>query len=279
MQNFQTLNNDHLKRFAPSVFTETAGEKTSSKYQHISTIQIVDGLASEGFLPVMAMQSRARSADKRAHTKHMLRFRHHSATANSAGLYPELVLINSHDGLSSYRLMAGLFRLVCTNGIIAGERFAEVRVKHQGNILDNVIEGTYTVMDSANKMLEHADNMSAIILSEPEKIIFAESVHSLRFEGKSVDESGINPRKFLEVRRGSEQGKNDLFTVFNVAQENAIKGGLTGYALHEKGKYTRKNDGARVARISTREVLSIDKNTSLNRALWQLAEKMAELKA
>lgn len=111
----------------------------------------------------------------------MLRFQRHDVLQNNQGLYPELVLINSHDGLSSYRLMAGLFRVVCSNGMIAGQAYNEIRIKHQGDVLGNVIEGTYKVIETANNMLDVSDDMASIHLNDDEKMIFAEAAHSLKF--------------------------------------------------------------------------------------------------
>ena len=95
-------------------------------------------------------------------------------------------------------------------------------------------------------------------------------MHQLRFDGDdTLTKEAIKPEQFLRPRRYQEKGKDDLFTVFNIAQENAIKGGLRGWARDEKG---------RVKRASTREIKSIDQNNALNRALWTLAERMMQLK-
>lgn len=266
-------------RHAPSIFTMDSAARTSDKYQHISTLQVIDGLRGEGFIPVWAAQCRSRLAHKRAFTKHMLRFRHVDAVANQHGLFPELVLINSHDGLSSYRLMAGVYRMVCSNGLIAGDTYEQVRVRHQGDIVGNVIEGTYQVMDNSRKLIESSDNMARLELTHDERKIFAEAAHAIKFDGETVENTGIKPEQLLKARRYQEIGKNDLFTAFNVIQENALKGGMTGYALDNDGRYRNRTTGERMRKVTTREVKSIDAGTTLNRALWTLAEKMAALKS
>lgn len=263
-----SINLENLKKRVPSVFTESGSNKTSDKYKHISTANIVNGLLHEGFVPTWATQCRTRLADKRDFTKHMMRFRHVNARPTASGLYPEIVLINSHDGLSSYRLMAGVFRLVCSNGLIAGNTYDEIRVRHQGDILGNVIEGTYRVIEDSKKMIGSAERMSTIALSNPEKKFFAEAAHSIRFENSSMSEA-IEAVKLLSPRRSVEINKDDLFTVFNIAQENLIKGGVYGYAKDANGYQKR---------VRTRAINSIDQNTILNRALWSLAEKMMQLK-
>ena len=267
----QALPLETLKIRVPSIFTTEGAAHTSEKYKHISTIEVVNGLMKEGFMPVKATQSRTRIADKKAYTKHMLRFRHVDSKPTVGGLFPEIVLVNSHDGLSSYKLMAGIFRLVCSNGLVAGNTFRQVRVKHQGDVIGNVIEGTYEIVSEANRALEHTDKMGAVILSPEEKLIFAESVHQIRFDGdESLAKQAIIPAKFLQPRRYQEQGKHDLFSVMNIVQENVIRGGLRGIAKDSQG-YRKQ--------VVTREIKSIDQNNALNRAIWTLAEKMMALKA
>jgi hypothetical protein len=266
---FKVLSLEYLQQKVPSIFTENRAERTSGKYQHISTARVIDGLLAEGFVPTWAAQCRCRLTEKKAYTKHMLRFRHVNAKPTSSGLFSEIVLVNSHDGLSSYRLMAGVYRLVCSNGLIAGKTYNEIRVRHQGDILGEVIEGTYEIIKDSQKMIEAADQMSAIKLHPREKMIFAEAAHTLRFEDSSISEA-IKPVQLLEPRRFEELEKDDLFTVFNVAQEHIMKGGLRGYAKNLNGRYKK---------VRSRAVSSIDQNTALNRALWSLAEKMMELKS
>jgi hypothetical protein len=228
----------------------------------------VRGLEGEGFVPVWATQCRTRKEGKRLFTKHMMRFRHVDAVANNDGLFPELVLINSHDGLSSYRLMAGVYRMVCANGLIAGDTFNEVKVRHKGDIIGNVIEGTYEVMKDARTLLDHARSMSEIQLDSQERMIFAEAAHQLKFDGEEQGKA-ITAEKFLRPRRYQEADKSDLFTTFNIVQENVIKGGLSGWGRDANNRHRR---------TTMREVKSIDSSTALNKALWTLAEKMAELK-
>lgn len=265
---FNVMNTEQLRMRAPSIFSKGSAEQTSGKYQHISTIEIIEKLILEGFMPKAAAQCNSRLKDRKAFAKHMVRFRHIDARPTVSGLYPEIILINSHDGLSSYRLMAGLYRMVCSNGLMAGKEYEEIRIRHQGDVMHNVIEGTYEVIKNSNQMLETADKMGSIKLSEAEKQIFAESAHAIRFDENEIGQ-GFDPKQLLNIRRRDEMNKNDLFTVFNVLQENLIKGGIQGYTKDKEG---------RLKRTRMRAVKSIDQNTTLNRALWSLAEKMMALK-
>lgn len=257
-----------LQRKAPSIFTQTRAEGTSDRYQHISTLEIIEKLMGEGFKPTVAKQSNSRLESKKSFAKHCIRFRHVDTVPSASQLFPELVLINSHDGLSSYRLYAGLYRLVCSNGLVAGQEYEDVKVRHQGDVVGNVIEGTYSIIDTAKQLIHVTEKMGSVQLDRDEQLLFAEAAHILRFEESEVGQS-INPKQLLAPRRGAEVNKDDLFTVFNIVQENVIKGGLRGYGRDSQG-YPK--------RIRTREIKSIDQDTSLNRALWTLTEKMMQLK-
>ncbi len=271
------INEDYLREHVPSIFSNDVSEKVSSRYTQVSTWQVLQALNKEGYIPVKAMQCRSRLPSKRDHTKHMIRFRHADSIADSSGLFPELVLVNSHDGLSSYRLMAGLYRMVCSNGMIAGDTYAEIKVRHQGDIVGQIIEGTYSVVDDGQKMLSVAHEMESINLNNDEKHLFARALHQVRFpnEGQKdkdgvIQLSGIEPMKLLQPKRWNERDKNDLWTVFNAGQENILKGGVRGMV---------RDANNRLRQVTTRAVNSIDKNTTLNRALWTLAEEMKRLKS
>ncbi|WP_425459845.1 DUF932 domain-containing protein, partial [Escherichia coli] len=113
-------------------------------YTYIPTITLLDKLREEGFQPFFACQSRVRDEDKRGHTKHMVRLRREGA--NKGTEVPEIILLNSHDGSSSYQMIPGMFRFVCTNGLVCGTSFGEIRVPHKGDIVGRVIEGAYEVL-------------------------------------------------------------------------------------------------------------------------------------
>ena len=90
---------------------------------YIPTIEVLRGLRKEGFEPFMVAQGQSRVEGKAEFTKHMIRIRHagHVSTRPEAN---EIILINSHDGASSYQMLAGVFRL-CP----AGDRRNYVRCR------------------------------------------------------------------------------------------------------------------------------------------------------
>ncbi|RQP97730.1 DUF932 domain-containing protein [Burkholderia stagnalis] len=257
------LSDDQIRRVAPSIFADGKHESRSERYTYIPTIDVLRGLRNEGFQPFMICQTRVRDSSKREFTKHMLRLRHaNQITGEEAD---EIVLLNSHDGTSSYQMLAGTFRFVCQNGMVAGENIADIRVPHKGNVVQNVINGAFDVLDGFDLIREQKNGMRAVTLDRDEQQAFARSALALRYDPTEVDAPApISESQLLPPRR-FEDRRDDLWTIFNRVQENLTKGGLHG----------RSRSGRA---MSTRPITGIDQNVKLNRALWMLADAMRQLK-
>jgi hypothetical protein len=221
---------------------------------------------------------RTRDMDRRGFAKHLIRFRHQGDLTGSGERRVgdtsfEVTLRNAHDGTAAYEFLAGLFRLICLNGMTVDEgTVASVHVRHSGNRehqVGQVIEGAYTVLDQGPRVIEKVKSWQQIELSQDERMAFAEAAHTVRFaDAEGTVETPIQARQLILARRPADMG-NDLWKTFNVIQENAVRGGLSAMSRDANG---------RPKRSTTREVRGIDGDLKLNRALWQLAEKMAELK-
>lgn len=260
----EPLCDDQLRAVVPSIFAEEAHASRSDKYVYVPTIQIVQGLRREGWEPFFAVQATPRDRSRFGHAKHMLRMRRRDDIG--AGEAAEVILVNSHDGTTSYQMFGGLIRWVCTNSMIAGEQFQEVRVPHKGRIEDQIIEGAYTIAQDFPRLIDSSREMAALTLSKPEQRVFAEAALVARYGDETAP---VTPEQVLRRRRSADVG-DDLWTTFNAVQENIIRGGLAGRRMGENG---------RVIRRTTRPVAGIDQNVGVNRALWTLAEGMRALKA
>ncbi|MBN3785946.1 DUF932 domain-containing protein [Burkholderia sp. Ac-20353] len=258
------LSDEQIHRVAPSIFADCKHESRSERYTYIPTIDVLRGLRKEGFQPFMVCQTRVRDSGKREFTKHMLRLRHaDQITGDEAD---EIVLLNSHDGTSSYQMLAGTFRFVCQNGMVAGENIADIRLPHKGNIVQNVIDGAFDVLDGFDLIREQKDGMRTVTLQHDEQQAFARSALALRYDPTDAEAPApITGTQLLAPRR-FEDRRDDLWTVFNRVQENLTKGGLHGRARSGRA-------------MSTRPITGIDQNVKLNRTLWMLADAMRQMKA
>ena len=127
-----------------------------------------------------------------------------------------------------------------------------------------MIEGSYTIIHEAPTALAQVEQWQHLHLSPPEQEVLAEAALELRDSTLEVQ-----PRALLAPRRwedGHPDRPRDLWRTMNVTQENLMRGGVQG--RNEQGQRRR-----------LRGVTSVDGDTRINRALWVLAERMAELKA
>lgn len=270
--NAVALTEDQLRAAAPSVFATTAHESRSDRFRPIPTIEVIKGLANEGFSVVSAKQAVTRDAGKRPFTKHLLRLRRLDKADEYIrdGVAFEVLLKNANDGSSGYDLMAGFLRFICSNGLVVGDKLSEVKVRHTGDVVSKVIDGTFSVLNTSQRLLEAPALWSGVKLNRDETMAFAQAAHALRFdEPEEGQKPSIDPVKLLTVRRPEDQEPN-LWNVFNIVQENVVKGGLTGRSTNPETRQVR--------RVRTREVKGIDQDVKLNKGLWVLAEFFAQQK-
>ncbi|MEP9369796.1 DUF932 domain-containing protein [Xanthobacter sp. VNH20] len=259
----EALDNETLYRHVPSIFAREAHDSRSERYVYVPTIEIVEGLRREGWFPFFAVQAVPRDGERMGHAKHMLRLRRDGGIGKQEAA--EVIIVNSHDGTSAYQMFAGVLRFVCTNSMIAGERFEEVRVPHKGGIQDQIIEGVYTVAEDFPRLIDATEGMKDTRLSQAEQTVLAEASLVARY---GEDESPVRPDQIIAPRRREDVGQS-LWQTFNVIQENLIRGGVDG---------RRQTSDGRIRRSRTRAINGIDQNVGLNRALWTLAEGMQRLK-
>lgn len=267
------LSNEALLAKVPSVFADDKHGSRSERYTYIPTIRVLDALRDSGFVVVDAKQGRSRIEGKAAFTKHLVRLQFRKdepAAYEIGGLIPEVVLVNSHDGTSTYQLKAGMLRIACLNGlIVADTEFGSMKVTHTGQVAQEVIEGSFTVIEEARRAIGQADQWSQITLSQPEQQAFAESARVLRL-GDATGEvnSPIRADQFLVPRRREDVG-NDLWRTFNRVQEQVIQGGLSAVG---------RDANNRRRRVTTRTINGIGDDVRLNQALWSLGQRMEQLK-
>ncbi|SCX44833.1 DUF932 domain-containing protein [Nitrosospira sp. Nsp1] len=130
------LSDDQIRAVVPSIYAEAPHQSRSERYSYIPTAAVLTELRKEGFQPFMVTQTRVRNEDRCDHTKHMIRLRHANQVNDS--IANEIILLNSHDGTSSYQMPTGAFRFVCANGLVCGDTVADVRIPHKGDVTGQV---------------------------------------------------------------------------------------------------------------------------------------------
>ncbi|TDO10669.1 MULTISPECIES: DUF932 domain-containing protein [Halomonas] len=260
------LTHDQLHRVAQAIFAQQPDQAVSERYGFVPTINVVDALQAEGWYPVRAQQTNVRQMERQSVARHLIRFRQDPDRQISVGdSVTELVLTNSHDRSAAFQLDLGLFRLICLNGMVTpvGD-VGGIRVRHGKQIVDEILEGSIQLSHQVPRIAEGVEAFRSTLVSQDEAQLFAETALSLRYGDDWQQTSPVQPGALLEARR-TEDANGSLWSVFNRTQENLFKGGLRGRSA--TGRRTR-----------TRPIHSVTEDVRLNRALWTLAERFADLK-
>jgi hypothetical protein len=275
-----SLSLEEMKARFPTIFAKEPHDSRSNRYVFVSTETMLRRLVEREFLPVEVRMARSRDESRRGFQKHSIRFRHASDLGGGGERRVgdtsfEVLLRNAHDGSSSYQFMAGLLRLVCLNGMVVSDgTVGSVKVIHTGSErkqLAAVEEGAFNVLAQGPRVIDKVRAWKTIELKPGEREAFADSARTIRFgDANGKVDSPIVASQLLIPRRSADQG-NDLWKTFNVVQENVTRGGLSAIV-----RDPRTLSGVR--RRTTSEVAGIDGDIKLNKALWSLAEKMAEIK-
>ena len=252
------LSADAMRLRAPAVFASSAHQSMSPRYTFIPTERVLGGLTNVGFVPVGATQTQTRSKSA-LHARHVVRLRRRFETVQLNDSILEILFLNSHDGTSSYQLRIGIFRVVCTNGLIVSRAaFPTQCVRHRGNIVDEVVVGALQMTERFESVAARIEQMEHRRLGKDEQQTFAERSLQLRYPDGIA--SGLEPAQLLTARRTPDVG-DDLWRVTNRIQENLIRGGLA-----------RRTNGGRLVR--TRSITAIDKNVRINSGVWDLATEI-----
>ncbi len=257
------LSDEELRQCAPSIFASQPIGTVSDRYSFLPTSSILRGMRENGWVPVRAEQQSVRTAARRGFQKHLIRFARaehlHSWEKNQ--VRPEVVLLNSHDKSSAYQLHCGLFRLVCSNGMVVAESsFQRISIKHSGFNPDSVIEASFDVLRAVPDIMNKVQLFQDRILTDAERLALAMGAATYRWE--DPDKAPVSPSMLLNPRRFGD-GTRDLWTTLNTVQENIIRGGQRDYSR-------RLPSGSRMPK--SRAIKGIDEDLRLNKALWHMAE-------
>ena len=235
---FKTI--EELKDSTPSIFTTHGASNTSTKYSHIPTDKVINDMAVLGWGVVDAQEVKAR--ENVGFQKHLVVFRNNDVVINGEDgdtVYPQILLTNSHDGKNSFSFQAGLFRMICENGlVIATKEFSTLKIRHMGYDFEKLQTIIKKVISNLDLTVESMNRMKKISLNEEQTLQFAKQLLDTRIENTNnkFDEEAIN--QVLETQRSEDQG-NGLWEIFNRVQENIVEGNFKYITRTGKRRYAR----------------------------------------
>lgn len=254
-----------LQQYAPAALATEPRTGLSSKYSFLPTRAVLDALAEDGWVAVDCKQTWGRRGGFSTSGKHQVWLADRDIVAKGyswAQEMPRIILTNSHDGQSRYKMRAGLFRQACSNGIEVSDGLVQaVSIAHYRHTIEEVVATAHAFRENAELVGEHVRTFKAVELSPAAAVEFARRAIELRHAGS---EGVVAIEDILTPVRKEDAG-NSLWVRFNVAQEKLLKGAYPVY-------HRSKNDWSV---RDARPIRSIDESSKLNTGLWALAEQFS----
>lgn len=266
------LTTDEIRKVCPMAFhTAPTNPNVSDKYVQANTATVIDDLSKMGWYPVQAKQCRGKKNSSGVRSFHIVAFQNPNVRITKTldngekvvDTYPRIILTNSHDGFNSFKFMLGLFRLVCSNGlVVCNNQMVDMSIRHINYDFEELRKVVASAIAEVPNIVNTMNDMRKTILNEEEKVSIAKEVIKIR--------KGLNSDEMIEVDKEviddilkplrEEDRKHDLWTIFNICQEKMIKG---GFNLLSKTNKMRKQ----------RNITSIKKDTEFNQRLWHTATR------
>lgn len=239
-----------------SVLADHAAPTMSERYVHVNSREVVELMEQEGFYVAAAKTTAPRSRDP-MFARHSIEFRHREAPVVE-GATPRIIFVNSHDGTTAATAMSGLYRFVCSNGLVIGQTLEQIKQRHAGDAAYELIARMRSLAKNSEQIFTKIEHWSRKQLTTPQRHEFARFAAQLRWG----DAAMFEPEEMLKLRR-AEDDRGDLWSTFNRLQENTVRGGLIG--LSRSGR-----------QATSRPLTDIQRDLSYNAQLWQLTEELAE---
>ena len=249
-----------MQEAAPAVFTMTPSSEVSKHYTHIPTSKVIDDMELLGWGVCDVKEVKARKATTRGVQKHMVVFRNPEVVIEGKDgdtVFPQILLTNSHDGKNAFAFTAGLFRMICENGlVISTEQFADVKMRHMGYTFEDLQVNIREMVARLPLTVESMNKMKEIEMGEEAALEFAQKALATRFNEKQVKRYNVDLKELIKPTRMEDAGGN-VWSVFNVVQEKLIHGDFE-YGV---GKKIRK----------ARQVKNFSQDQKINKELFSLA--------
>ena len=192
-------------------------QRIKQKEFYIPTLDVITKLQDEGWKLSGVAEQRGKN---RKITSNYVQLQHPDfAVQNSKGkdeAFTSITLSNSCNGAKPLQMSLGMFRQVCSNGMVTYDQHAESQnIKHieiNARDLDRFVN---SMNSKANKLLTEVNEMKHKGLSIEDMRKLAAEAASLRYS--NIED--INIDDLFAVNR-VEDKSDDLWTVFNRIQEN-----------------------------------------------------------
>ena len=260
LQKSPFMDNDEIRSIAPSVFTTKPSSEVSKHYTYIPTTKVINDMRTLGWDVVRVQEVKAREKNTMGVQKHLVVFRNPDVVINGKDndtVYPQILLTNSHDGKNSFQFQAGLYRLICSNGLVIAEtQFEAVKIRHMGYSFEELQAKIREMVEKLPLTVESMNKMKSIELEQEKAVEFANKALATRFTDQELNRLSIDIEGLLTPVRKEDEG-SDLWSIFNVVQEKIITGDFT-YIVGSKER-------------KAREIKNFKQDQKINKEMFEVA--------
>lgn len=240
----------------------------SEGYQFMPSFKIAETLQDNfGLQLVSVSQQFSRARDPRGQ-EHFMRFRlpDQIDLKQVGDSKAELVIMNSHNGRSTLRAYAGIFRLICANGMVVADRtFGRISLRHFG--VENSYEAFSGVLNDIStnfvRMDERMYALDNMMMTPHQQNQLARKM----MEARGVP-SWVEPHMVLKGRRDIEMplegGVRSIWKTYNVLQESLAEARDVAF------------DGAGARARSLRPLTGARSQVIINERLWAAMEEFVD---
>lgn len=237
--------------------------KVSSGFNVVRPAMVGEVMSANGLTLSSLSTGRAKHEDKIDFQRTLSRYR---GPEIADKVYLDVVYDSKHMGRGVDRILLGIYRMVCTNGLFVGMNFFKHDIRHNGNTYDSLQIGIAEALKCQDKLTATIERMQGIQLTVEQRQLFASEAVTLLTPAKAVSVT----HRLLAPQREVDKA-TDLWTTYNVIQENAMQGRNVGYVLQESNEQGNKT---RVMHTRTIKPNS-GKDADFNSKLFDIAEKFA----
>jgi hypothetical protein len=271
------LTEEEIMRMAPAAYATGHKDTLSDRYGEVDSRQVIEIMRDYGFGVSQAAQKKVRKSSEVPFAEHLVAFSRPNALYDSNAVQPEIIMYNSRNGLSSLKLFVGLFRFICSNGMVAGEGM-DFRVRHTTTRISDLEQAISGAVEAMPVIMDRMQRMKSVQLTERDTLEFVKNATTLRWEWAETHKiwNGVDNGTYASTGTVDdianklmryEDRSNDLWTVFNRTQEKLIRGKVDVVSVTDK---------ARLGKVrSAPAVRSIGESVRINRQLWDMAEELA----
>lgn len=246
---------ESLRSSCPAIFADAPAPGVSDRYSFIPTHAVIAPLLKEGWrITDFKSQHTGRNGPPDPTGFHLLRLVPPGKVREVRGGRFEACLLNSHNRSRRITARAGLYRLVCKNGLMlpTGMAAETCRLHLDGQIkVGDVIDAFAAIAASYPRIADSVEVFAKRDLTLEERVEFADACLMARYGNGPrtvTSQAVLTPRRIADA-------SDDLWTVLNRVQENIIW-------------------GCRDGRHMSKPVSSLVEQARVNVKMWELAEEL-----